>query len=268
MHSCSDTSCVGNSGHTGAFHSQNFSKSYLPRRHALKLNITCSVRLVRVHICKFSLTPPPPRSFSRSSSTPSQAKGNGLRLPPHFNGRNALVLDTSPLPCCLALPPRTSHSLPSHSPSSRLPHPLPIPITSPSPRLLHSLSVSSLHLLHPRPSFHHPHPSPVSLLPLVVSLSPLPFSLSLSLSLLSHLQWSCLVPLTLTLTPRASLAPPQSPSHVTSPLLLFVRGCFFFGPRSLCRPLTSSPSSTPTSMPARLRRQIRYVLQCLISDQF
>ena len=213
---------------------------------------------------KFSLTPPPPRSFSRSSSTPSQAKGNGLRLPPHFNGRNALVLDTSPLPCCLALPPRTSHSLPSHSPSSRLPHPLPIPITSPSPRLLHSLSVSSLHLLHPRPSFHHPHPSPVSLLPLVVSLSPLPFSLSLSLSLLSHLQWSCLVPLTLTLTPRASLAPPQSPSHVTSPLLLFVRGCFFFGPRSLCRPLTSSPLSMPTSMPARLRRQIRYVLQCLI----
>ena len=230
------------------------------------MNITCSVRLVR--ICKVSLTPPPPRSFSRSSSTPSQAKGNGLRVPPHFNGRNALVLDTSPSPCHLALPSRTSHSLPSHSPSLRLPHPLPIPITSPSPHLLHSLSVSSLCLLHPRPSSHHPHPSPVSPLPLVVSLSPLPFSLSLSLSLSSRLQRSRSVPLTLTLTSRASLAPPQSPSRVTSPLLLFVRGCFFFGPQSLCRPLALSPSSTPTSMPAWLRRRIRYVLQCLISDRF
>ena len=178
------------------------------------------------------------------------------------------MLDTSPSPCCLALPSRASHSLPSHSPSSCLPHPLPIPIISPSPHLLYSLSVSSLCLLHPRPSSHHPHPSPVSLLSLVVSLSPLPFSLSLSLSLLSCLQWSRSVPLTLTVAPRASLAPPQSPSHITSPLLLFARGCFFFGPQSLCRPLTSSPSSTPTSMPARLRRQIRYVLQCLISDQF
>ena len=232
------------------------------------MNITCSVRLVRVRICKVSLTPPPPCSFSRSSSTPSQAKGNGLRLPPHFNGRNALVLDTSPSPCRLALPPRTSHSLPSHSPSPRLPHPLPIPITSPSSCLLHSLSVSSLCLLHPRPSSHHPHPSPVSPLPLVVSLSPLPFSLSLSLSLLSRLQRSRLVPLTLTLAPRASLAPPQSPSRVTSPLLLFARGCFFFGPWSLCRPLASSLSSTPMSMPVRLRRRIRYVLQCLISDRF
>ena len=142
--------------------------------------------LFKSAFCKVSLTPPPPCSFSRSSSTPSQAKGNGLRLPPHFNGRNALVLDTSLSPCRLALPPCASHSLPSHSPSPRLPHPLPIPITSPSPHLLHSLSVSSLHLLHPHPSSHHPHPSPVSPLPLVVSLSPLPFSLSLSLSLSSQ----------------------------------------------------------------------------------
>ena len=140
------------------------------------------------------------------------------------------MLDTSLSPCRLALPPRTSHSLPSHSPSPRLPHPLPIPITSPSPCLLHSLSISSLHLLHPRPSSHHPHPSHVSPLPLVVSLSPLPFSLSLSLSLSSRLQRSQSVLLTLTLAPRASLAPPHSPSRVTSPLLLFARGCFFFWP--------------------------------------
>ena len=157
LHSCSDTSCVGNSGCTGVFHPQNFSKSYLLQRHALKLNITYSVQLVRVHICKVSLTPPPPHSFLCSSSTPSQAKGNGLQLPPHFNGRNALVLDTSLSPCHLALPPRVSHSLPSHSPSPRLPHPLPIPITSPSPRLLHSLSVSSL---SPPPSPLFPSPSP------------------------------------------------------------------------------------------------------------
>ena len=38
------------------------------------------------------------------------------------------------------------------------------------------------------------------------------------------------VPLTLNLDPRASLAPPRSPSHVTSPLLLFARGCFFSAP--------------------------------------
>ena len=140
------------------------------------------------------------------------------------------MLDTSPLPCHLALPPCTSHSLPLHSPSPRLLHPLPIPITSPSPRLLHSLSVSSLCLLHPRPSSHHPHPSHVSPLPLIVSLSPLPFSFSLSLSLSSRLQRSRSVLLTLTLAPRASLTPPCSPSRVTSPLLLFARGCFFLAP--------------------------------------
>ena len=233
MHSCSDTSCVGNSGRTGAFHPQNFSKSYLLRHHMLKLNITCSVRLVRVRICKVSLTPPPPRSFSRSSSTPSQAKGNGLRLPPHFNGRNALVLDTSPSPCRLALPPRTLHSLPSHSPSLRLPHPLSIPITSPSPRLLHSLSVSSLCLLHPRPSSHHPHPSRVSPLPLVVSLSPLPFSLSFSLSLSSHLQRSRSVllgpahphprPKSESRSPSLSLSRHQPPPPICE-------GVFFFWP--------------------------------------
>ena len=104
------------------------------------------------------LTHSSPSSFVLAlSSTPSQAKGNGLRLPPHFNGRNALVLDTSPSPCRLALPPRASHSLPSHSPSPRLPHPLPIPITSPSPCLLHSLSVSSP---SPSPSPLFPSPSP------------------------------------------------------------------------------------------------------------
>ena len=149
MHSCSDTSRVGNSGCTGVFHPENFSKSYLLQCHALKLNIMCSVRLVRVCICKVSLTPPPPRSFSRSSSTPSQAKGNGLRLPPHFNGRNAPVLDTLPSPCCLALPPRALHSLPSHSPS---PHPHHLTF-SPSPSL-------PLRLLSPSPSPSPLFPSP------------------------------------------------------------------------------------------------------------
>ena len=240
---------------------------FIPRifqsRHALKLNITCSVRLVRVRISSShsllpllvrSRAPPPlllrPREMAYDF-LPTLMEG----MPSCSTPRHCLVVSLCPLA--------------RRTPSPRIPH-LPVSLTlSPSPSPLplpvsFTPSLSPLRLLHPRPSSHHPHPSRVSPLPLVVSLSPLPFSLSLSLSLLSCLQWSRSVPLTLTLAPRASLAPPQSPSHITSPLLLFARGCFFFGPRSLCRPLTSSPLSMPTSMPARLRRQIRYVLQCLI----
>ena len=53
------------------------------------------------------------------------------------------------------------------------------------------------------------------------------------------------------------LASPAPPSYLRG-------GDFFSGPQSLCRPLASSVLSTPTSMPARLRRQIRYVLQYFI----
>ena len=266
MHSCSDTSCVGNSGRTGAFHPQNFSKSYLPRRHVLKLNITCSVRLVRVCISSShsllpllvrSRAPPPlllrPREMAYDF-LPTLMEG----MPSCSTPRRCLVVSLCPLArrtpslCIPHLP--VSLTL-SPSPS---PHPLPVSFT-PSP--------SPLRLLHPHPSSHHPHPSRVSPLPLVVSLSPLPFSLSFSLSLSSHLQRSRSVPL------GPAHPHPRPKSESRSPSLSLSRhqppppiceGVFFFGPRSLCRPLASSPSSTPTSMPARLRRQIRYVLQCLI----
>ena len=169
---------------------------FIPRifqsRHALKLNITCSVRLVRVRISSShsllpllvrSRAPPPlllrPREMAYdflpilmggmpSCSTPCRR--------PHL--RHSRPVSPCPLahrtlyPHSLALPISPS---PSPSPHPHYPHPLPVSFTpSPSP-----LTVSFTLTLTPLPITLT---SPVSPLPLAVSPSPLPFSLSLSLS--------------------------------------------------------------------------------------
>ena len=166
---------------------------FIPRifqsRHALKLNITCSVRLVRVRISSsHSLLP----LLVRSRAPPP------LLLRPREMAYDFLPILMGGMPSCST--PRhclvvSLCPLARRTPSPRIPH-LPVSLTlSPSPSPLplpvsFTPSLSPLRLLHPRPSSHHPHPSRVSPLPLIVSLSPIPFSLSFSLSLSSHLQWS------------------------------------------------------------------------------
>ena len=165
MRSCSDTSLCGKLGPHRCVSYTEFLKVILRRTQ------------IEHHV--FSSTCSSAAAFASPHSSPflfvlalllhsSQAKGNGLRLPPHFNGRNALVLDTSPSPSlktlspCLPLPPRASHSLPSLPRTPHLPISLtvsPSPLPSPPPRLLHPLPISSHRLLHPHshPSSYHPH---------------------------------------------------------------------------------------------------------------